>query len=244
MFKKIIKLIAFIVVIKLIIILSNNINKVSCKEFNSMGSAKNINEFTDTEFTKNQYEKFIPIIANYVGEIEKGSLGVGNKEALLLMMNSEQLIPIVGNILSVSRKYCLLDDSKDLEQIIIYNFREVFLDRFKNKLEEVKSEYKKLNKKMPISIDDATDLISIEVKNNAIIEYVFKLKRVSSTESNENGISSFVSGMKNQVTEDVCSGKSIQEDVMGFTVIYRYEFNDGILIHSFNLRNIKLESCK
>ena len=215
----------------------------SCKDFNAIGSAKNLDELLSTEFTQEQFNVFKLIMANYAREIEAGTHGVAGKEALLIMMNAEQLNYSIANNLSISRHDCLLDDSKSLNQVAIYNFNTTFLDSFKKGLIQTRHEFEKLSETMPIVVDKATDLIKVEVKENAIIEYSYVLKNVSSGDTDAAGIASFVSGMKGQLIEDVCSGKSIQSEMMGFTVIYRYSLNDGNLIESFNLREIKLEHC-
>lgn len=250
MYKTVIKTIVIIVIIKFVSDYffddNNDINSdFSCKDFNAIGSVRDFDEFESakSKFTHKQFNVFKLIMANYAREIEAGTHGVAGKEALLIMINAEQLTYSIANSLSISRHDCLLDDSKSLNQVAINNFNTTFLDSFKKGLTETRHEFEKLNETMPIAVDKATDLINVEVKENAIIEYSYVLKNVSSSDSSDVGIADFVSGMNGQLIEDVCSGKSIQSDMMGFTVIYRYSFNDGSLIESFNLRDIKLEHC-
>ena len=215
----------------------------SCSKFNSMGLAKNSNEFSKTKFTNKQYEVSIPIISSYISSLATGTYGSAEKEAILIMKNSEQIKYVTSNTLSMSRHDCLIDDNNVLEQLIKKNFNKTFLETIKKKSQEIKAEFLKINKKLPIVVDKATNLVKIKVENNASIVYQYKMKNVASHSASESGITSFNEGMKKQLKNDVCNGNSVQSDVRGFTVLYNYYFNDMKLIGSFNLRNIKLKNC-
>lgn len=216
---------------------------VSCLDFNKLGVAKNSDEFTTTIFTNQQASEFLKIFSEYLSDIKDEKFDEDSKEALLVLNNAEQIEYVTANTLSMTRHSCLLHENKNLKAVVIDEFRSTFVDGYKRQRTKIRDALKEINDSMPVEVDKATVAMRMTLKKNATIEVYNKMKNVSSQNVNRSGLPDFIAGLQQQITEDVCNGKTYQTDMKGFTVLYNYYYNDGKLLKSYNLREIKLANC-